>query len=361
MALTVSYVTKGELSQDSGVQHLDPAVKAALFSALENDGTYTFPGERAFLEEGQYPGGPLTLSQIQILETTNSTSVTTDKALKAIIMDDKGGAGHSLTVDGGKHDEFIAMGTGGDTVTLNDKGNDTVYGGAGKDFIDARNNTGDDSLVGGAGKDTIWGGSGNDTLRGGTGNDELHSGSVKGGYNVLYGGSGADTLYGGAGADSLYGGSGQDQLIAGEGKHQLLQAGSGNTLLADTMSGFGGTDTLIGGAGNDTLKGQQGDVLHGGKGNDQFWLSGSGTGNSTLQGGAGNDTFHIETNTGNDTITGGGGHDVVDLDAQKFSDLKNIKVDGSGTYTLTFDDHEKITVSGISNIHFSDSVNLKLP
>ena len=195
----VSYVTKHELGQDPGVQHLDPAVKAALFSALENDGTYDHPGERAWFEKGDYPGGK-PQSNIQILETTDTTTVTTDNTLKAIIMNDQGGAGHELDVSGGKHDEFIAMGNGGDTVTLNDKGNDTVYGGSGKDSINASGSTGNNSLVGGAGNDTIWGGAGNDTLRGGAGKDELHSGSVKGGYNVLHGGAGADTLYGGAGA-----------------------------------------------------------------------------------------------------------------------------------------------------------------
>jgi Ca2+-binding RTX toxin-like protein len=363
MALTVSYVTKGELAQDPGVKHLDPAVKAALFSALENDGTYAVPHERAWLEEGQYPGGQVN-PIIQILETTDNTNVTTDATLKAIIMHDRGGVGHELDVSGGKNDEFIAMGSGGDTLKLSDQGNDTVYGGKGNDSINASGSTGNDSLVGGAGKDTIWGGSGNDTLRGGAGKDELHSGSTHGGYNVLYGGAGADTLYGGAGADSLYGGSGKDSLVGGSGMHQLLQAGSGNTVLVDTVAASGGTDTLVGGAGNDTIMGQQGDWLRdtGPAGSqNQFWLSGTGTGNSTLQGGAGKDTFHIETTTGNDTITGGGGHDVVDLDKQSFAHLNDIQVNGGGSYTLTFADSQKITVSGISNIHFSDSVDLKLP
>lgn len=134
--------------------------------------------------------------------------------------------------------------------------------------------------------------------------------------------------------------------------------------MVDTLSASGGTDTLIGGAGNDTITGQQGDLLKdtGPAGSqNQFWLYGSGTGNSTLQGGAGNDTFHIETTTGNDTITGGGGHDVVDLDKQTFTDLQDIQVHGAGSYTLVFSDHQSVTVNGISTIHFSDNVNLKLP
>lgn len=189
----VNYVTKAELGHDPGVKHLDPAVRAALFSALENDGVYDVPKERAWFEKGDYPGGA-TSPVVQILETTDSTSVVTDPTLKAIIMNDRGGPGHDLDVSGGKNDEFIALGNGGDALTLSDQGNDTVYGGKGDDWIDASASKGNDSIVGGGGSDTIWGGTGNDTLRGGAGKDELHSGSTPGGYNVLYGGTGADTL-----------------------------------------------------------------------------------------------------------------------------------------------------------------------
>lgn len=365
---TVTYVTQTELGQDPGVKHLDPAVKAALFSALDNDGVYSVPypadnGQRAWLQEGDYPGGQ-PAPFIQILETTDTTNVTTDSALKAIIMNDHGGTGHELDVNGGQNAEFIAMGNGRDTVKLFDQGNDTVYGGKGNDSIDASASSGNDLLVGGRGNDTIWGGSGHDTLIGGGGKDELHSGSTPGGYNVLYAGSGADTLYGGGGADSLYGGSGHDSLVAGTGEHQLLQAGSGNTVLVDTLAASGGTDTLIGGAGNNTIIGQQGDILEdtgSASSHNNFWLYGSGHGNSTLQGGAGNDTFHIETNSGNDTITGGGGQDTIDFDHRAFTDLTNIQVSGSGNYTLDFKDGQHVTVNGIADIHFTDSVDLKLP
>ena len=368
---TVTYATQTELGQDPGVQKLDPAVKAALFSALDNNGVYDVPypaedGRRAWFQEGDFTG-PLQ-AKIQILETTNTTSVTTDAALKAIIMKDQGGAGHELDVhdNGGKHDEIIAMGQGGDTLKLFDQGNDMVYGGKGNDSIDASGSTGNDSLVGGGGNDTIRGGSGYDTLVGGSGKDELHSGSTTGGHNLLYAGSGAETLYGGGGADSLYGGSGHDSLVAGAGQHQLLQAGSGNTVLVDTLAASGGTDTLIGGAGNDTIKGQQGDILQDtGGSHNEFWLYAGGNGNSTLQGGAGNDTFHIDSNSGNDTIIGGGGHDTVDFDHRAFSNVSDIQVQGSGpghfTYTLVFDGGQHVSVSGISDIHFTDSVDLKLP
>ena len=112
---TVTYATQTDLGHDAGVQQLDPAVKAALFSSLYDHGVYDAPypsddGRRAWFQQGDFTG-PLQ-TNIQILETTNTTSVTTDDApdaLKAIIMK---GAGHELDVHGGKHDEFIAMGKG---------------------------------------------------------------------------------------------------------------------------------------------------------------------------------------------------------------------------------------------------------
>ena len=365
---TVTYVTQTELGVDPGVQKLDPAVKAALFGALDSDGVYDVPypaedGKIAWIQEGDYPGGQ-PAPFIQIRETTNSVNITTDAALKAIIMNDTGLTGHELDISGGKNDLFVAMGTGADTVKLFDKGNDTVYAGNGGDSIDASASSGNDSLVGGTGNDTIYGGTGHDMLVGGGGHNQLHSGSTKAGeFNVLYGGSGMDTLYGGGGADSLYGGSGQETLIAGAGKHQWLQAGSGNTLLEDTVAASGGTDTLIGGAGNDTIIGQQGDFLKDtGGSQNTFWLYGTGHGNSTLQGATGNDTFNIETNSGNDTIIGGGGSDTVNLDHRAFTDLKDIKINGASNYTLDFKDGQKVTVDHISDIHFAnDSVDLKLP
>src|ERR1700747_771253 len=137
---TISYVTQHELAKDSGVKHLDPAVKAALFSALDSDGVYSVPKERAWLEKGDL-GGHAQAGYVQILETTTNASITTDAALKAIIINDQGGTGHTLDVSGG-NDEFIALGDGGDTVKLHGSGNDTVYGGKGNDLIDARGSTG---------------------------------------------------------------------------------------------------------------------------------------------------------------------------------------------------------------------------
>jgi Ca2+-binding RTX toxin-like protein len=299
--MTVSYLTRTDLGKEDGVKNLDTDVKKALLNALYADGIYTHSGdphETAVFQDDLDLGKVDPTTQILELDTNNAAIDTSaNPSLAAIIMDDAGGPhgdgnAHNLTVTG-SDSIFVAMGDGADTVTLNDSGNDTVYGGGGHDFIDATNSTGHDSLVG------------------------------AGGHDVLLGAGGYDTIYGGS-----------------------------------------GRDTLIGTGGNDTITGHQGDYLQEtGHQGSQFWLYGSTDHNasSTLQGGSGDDTFHIETKVGNDTIYGGGGHDTVYLDAQKYTDLSGpITKDHGGGYTLSFTDGQKIHVSGISELHFSDGTTIPL-
>jgi Ca2+-binding RTX toxin-like protein len=348
MGTVVGYMTQTDLGNDLGVQQLDSAVRSALFDSLYKQHVYDPPalpddGKTALVQQGDYPGGQ-PWKGIQILETTDSTNVTADKGLNAIIMNDAGGP-HELDVNPGNSSVFIAMGTGGDTVKLFDGGNDTVYGG-GHAHIDATQNTGKDALFGAGGYDTMYGGSGRDTLTG------------SGGHDSLVGGAGKDQL--------LQTTGGYDTLVAGTGSGQTLQGGGGHDHISDLNSGSVNHDTLIGGGGNDTITGQQGDNLQdiGPAGSqNQFWLYGTTGANSTLQGGLGNDTFNIETKTGNDTITGGGGTDTVNLDGRSFStDLKDIQMHGGGKYTLVFNDGQHITYSGITDVNFtSDGVDLKLP
>jgi Ca2+-binding RTX toxin-like protein len=337
--MTVSYLTKTDLAKEDGVKNLDTDVKKALLNALYDDGVYDHSGDphktavfQDDLDQGKVD--PTT----QILELDTSGTVDTTPSLKAIILDDTAGGPHGgdgnardLTVTGSSvgNSIFVATGNAGDTVTLQDSGNDTVYGG-GHALIDASApGTGNDSLVG-------YGG--------------------YGGYDTIYGGSGQDTLIGSAGHDSL---------VAGTGTHQSLQGAGGNDNISDpnkdTLPHY---DTLIGSGGNDTITGQQGDYLQetGNKGS-QFWLYGSSDtmAGSMLQGGKGDDTFHIETNVGNDTIIGGGGKDIVDFDMRTYSDYQSASLDKvAGGYTLTFSDGQQFHLSGISELHFSDNHTVTL-
>jgi Ca2+-binding RTX toxin-like protein len=324
--------------------------------------------------------------------------------------------GGNDTVQAGSGDDVIGGGTGNDLL-LGGTGNDSIFGGSGantmiggsgNDYIRvagahqlAEGGSGNNVIVDlggytGAGTSTLQSGTGNDTIYGygsdtvqssmnSPGHSELHGGtdgdvisySAANSYNILGSGStdstNANTLQGGAGADSLYGGGGQDTLIAGSGNqfldagvgaHQSLMGGSGNDLLQDLQSG--GTDTLTAGAGSgtQTLVGQQGDLFNsaaGSTGNDVFWVDAGNGAGSTLIGGSGNDTFHIETHIGNDTIIGGTGDNAVGFAGRSASDISNL-TDNNGTWTLTFNDGQKITMSGVSELYFgTDHQVINLP
>ncbi|MFJ2161474.1 calcium-binding protein [Streptomyces sp. NPDC087856] len=146
------------------------------------------------------------------------------------------GAGNDKATDDGSVDgNYIAGGTGNDTLTLGkysvgwgDDGNDSLkaaagtiaQGGNGNDTI----TTTGDAADGGAGNDVITGGAGAQSLTGDAGNDKIHGGA---GNDFIYGGTGNDTLWGDAGADTIYGNSGNDTLWGGAGT-DVLSGGPGH-------------------------------------------------------------------------------------------------------------------------------------
>ena len=84
-------------------------------------------------------------------------------------------------------------GRGGDDRIFGGRlGKDTLYGGAGDDYLHDTGRShmfggggGEDSLYGGAGIDEIFAGAGNDKLWGGAGTDVFHFGANQG-YNVIH-------------------------------------------------------------------------------------------------------------------------------------------------------------------------------
>ena len=149
-----------------------------------------------------------------IIGSDGNDSIDVD-ALKTTVLGDGGNDLITSESDGAASNNYFSGGTGNDTLTTSDGGNDpasgngadTLIGGAGNDSIDG--GAGADYLSGNDGRDTIHGGGGNDTLIGGPGND------------VLKGGAGDDYLSGQAGNDTLTGGTGHDQLFGGPGKDTL--------------------------------------------------------------------------------------------------------------------------------------------
>src|ERR1700761_574936 len=268
----MSYLTKHELKDSlAGGHNLDAGVQKAIIDQLIADGIYTKGPSDLRAEVDPYltstDGRP-----VQVLDTFGTYSIvntSVDPSLKVIVDDTSKDA--TLIVKGST-DVFVTVGTGNDTIKLNDTGHDTVLGGGGNDHIYGN---GSSTLHAGTGHDTIQG-YGNDEIFGnahatgtqvliGGEHSEVHSNSKDSnnilksdsdasGANTLYGGAGNDTLYGGGGADELIAGSGNTQLHAGTGDHQLLKGGSGN----DTLYGGSSStshDTLVGGSGNDTLFG----------------------------------------------------------------------------------------------------------
>ena len=175
----------------------------------------------------------------------------------------------TITADGSD----VLIDTGQGTIRLKNTGIDDVDAGCFGFRMDG--GSGDDTLTGGAGRDFIYGGAGNDTIYG------------AGGYNFLDGGAGDDTIYGGAYFENIHGGAGNDALYGGGG--------------GDRVFGWEGNDTLYGGAGDDReLYGGEGnDTIYGGAGDDRLF---GGAGDDTLQGDAGSDVFYFAKNHGNDTI-----------------------------------------------------------
>lgn len=130
------------------------------------------------------------------------------------------------------------------------------------------------------------------------------------------------------------------------------------TRFADRLSGLSGNDTLLGVGGNDTISGGSGDdSIRGGSGNDR--LAGS-TGNDLLRGESGADAFVFTNNGGRDRIVDfsvaqgdrllldDGLWDNAALTASQVVD-RYARTGSAGT-VFTFDDGERLTVSGINTL-----------
>ena len=291
------------------------------------------------------------------------------------------------TLDGGQGADVLDGGAGNDVLDLTtaDFANDVAYGGWGSDTLTTRIDLdgGNDTLYGGDGRDVFVAGAG-DSIVGGEGGDDFDTidlSSIPTGLTITLSGNGtgsatasgatltfteieaitgtsnADTIYGGGdswgmsystggGNDSVTGGSGADTVLAGSGD-DTVYGGDG----ADSLNGEGGHDLLLGGAGND--------LLSGGSGNDTLegWI-----GNDTLTGGAGFDQFTLVEAGGADTIadfdvalSGGLTADQLDVSALQNPDGSPVKGwdvsiadDGSGNTVLTFPEGESVLLQGVN-------------
>ena len=233
-------------------------------------------------------------------------------------------------------------------------GDDTLYGGDGRDVIYGEGNLstvefdpgdGDwknigafEFLLSGAfdGQDTLYGGDAGDRLYGNGGNDTIFGDNGDGSGDTVYG---DDKIYGNAGDDLIYGEQNGDEIYGDDGGSPFL-----NPLAIGGP--FGGTynDTLYGG------DGAEGDTVYGNQGDDQVYGDG---GDDTLYGDDGLSIARIAAvsdvagigygiTTYNDTLYGGSGADTVygnlgdDLIVYKISDGPGVDLiygdDGTGNF-----------------------------
>ncbi|MGC1506010.1 MAG: hypothetical protein WA782_17960 [Sulfitobacter sp.] len=155
-------------------------------------------------------------------------------------------------VQGNTLENFIFGGAGNDLLGGHD-GNDTLQGGTGDDRLFT--SAGDDVGLGGPGNDKVFLGHGNDTTLDPTGTAQ----DV--GDDFIRGGDGDDLLVDTQGRNDIHGDLGRDTIIGIDG---LNPDGS----ISSTEAGT--TDTIHAGYGNDTLVGDNGDIMTGGPGEDNF-------------------------------------------------------------------------------------------
>jgi Ca2+-binding RTX toxin-like protein len=199
---------------------------------------------------------------------------------------------NGIIIDGRAGNDQITIDSSVNVFTgvLGGKGNDTIQGGSGQNY-----------LFGDAGNDTIYSGAPGswNLIGGGPGDDVIHCGNAG---TEAHGDAGNDLLVAGSTPTTMYGGPGNDTLEAdGNGPGDTLWAGPGDDLLrgnGDVMNGEAGNDTILGG--------KDGDWCTGGKGND---VINAGDGEDTVRGDEGRDQLFGDL--GDDTIHGGAGNDLL--------------------------------------------------
>jgi Ca2+-binding RTX toxin-like protein len=190
---------------------------------------------------------------------------------------------------------FTGINDAKQTLNAGETDNDTLYGGAGNDFI-----------LGGLGDDVLYGETGTDELQGGDGND------------ILYGGEGDDRLFGQTGNDVLYGGDGNDIIIGFTGNDEAKQTLNAGETDDDKLYGGAGNDTLFSGLGNDYLDGGAGaDFMEGGQGDDIYIV------NSV------NDSILERANEGYDTVISSTNY-ILNTGVEELRLVEGLDIHGTG-------------------------------
>ena len=247
-------------------------------------------------------------------------------------LNEPGANGASLVFGGEGMDTITSQGGSGSNTFVSRTGNSFIHNTAdGADFIDTRDDTGNDLILGNVGDDTILARGASDTLFGGQGDDFLFQGFTTEANEVVFGGQGADTIIADAnGSNSIIGGTGSALIDAtSDGADLITITNSTNTAASDLVVGgygddsifssfpgfIGDTDTLVGGQGNDffEVSGDTNGIILGNQGNDVILDAFFDAGTDTLYGGMGDDSITTGSDTvgANALVYGGEGNDVI--------------------------------------------------
>lgn len=199
-------------------------------------------------------------------ETIANNFVADDDETSALGMGD---SEQNLVVTAGIGRAYIATGDGDDYIDLSLSERGYVVSGKG-----------DDTVIGGANRDYMRGSEGSDTYDGADGEDTLSYFRSSEGINVNL----ATGIHTGGDAEGdtisnieIINGSNHDDVLVGDANNNTLHGEAGNDVISggageDRITTFGGTNAVDGGAGNDNLRVSKYDDLSGSSydGGDDF-------------------------------------------------------------------------------------------
>ncbi len=350
---TFDLATLDILLNSEGVDPIATYINGFLISLGDTHGL-TDTTDLISVQSGTPPFPTSQPAQVDNITTPGTYSIDTDQypVLQAIILDNTGGPSN-LTVTGHSN-VLVAAGDGGNTITLQDSGNDLV------EVLGSHN-----TVTGGAGQDSIFGAGAGDSLTAGSG---AGSWVYDAGNNAtLVGGSGKFDFIGAGGGndESLVAGGNKAFLLGGSGTGDTL---NGGTFAGVTLQGGSGADSvLIAHGGKDVLETGRGahESLDGGRGSDLIYAGGaggSGNGGGTLVAGGNNEQVHIGAHR-SDTVTGSGSGDMVFFDSQAYGTGSGITIstNGAGVTTVSFaDTGQHFKISGVQTLTFSDGHVIQL-
>lgn len=212
-----------------------------------------------------------------------------------------------IRLHSGGGDDTITGSHSTDYISTGD-GNDIVHAGDGNDVVET--GSGDDLVHGEAGDDGIrWGGPnneaaiGNDTFYGGAGHNTLNA------WQTTWAGDGVNMVLTGAGEGTVDAVGVQGHLEFHE--FQNLLTGSGNDTIdlrgagsaGAQVSANWGNDSIIGSAGSDTIEGGWGaDTIEGGAGDDAISMASEGYRLGDAQPDDAGDSLILRDGFGRDTV-----------------------------------------------------------